>query len=250
MKKLFSICSFLCLSLAACAAEPLDETRAPDEETFDEIDSELHNGNVTFVRPEVGVLITAQNKLACTGTLVAPNVVLTAGHCTGPSALFLMKKSATEKFIAYTVIQKMNWGPAPGEQDFGLLRLNKNVPATYAKPAVLSKVPFVKDAKGNVFGYGMLRCDQGGAVAPDFNKRVKPITIAVASNTQLVPFGQYSMCPGDSGGPLFINGQLAAVISGGNQPVPVGGVVKEIWADVADDYAAIKAQVDKWDAMM
>src|SRR5688572_16792114 len=60
--------------VSACSShdgEPTEE--APASSTRDE----LRSGTVTWERPEVGFLH------GCTGTLVAPNVVVTAAHCYG-----------------------------------------------------------------------------------------------------------------------------------------------------------------------
>jgi V8-like Glu-specific endopeptidase len=250
--KSIALTAFVMMFVAACAGETGDSSPGLEhlDDDVDVIDTELRDGAVTYAHPEVGVLVDAKNALACTGTLVAPNVVLTAGHCVRRASKFLIRGSAKSSFVAFAVVEgEDRFGAAPGEADLGLLRLKDDVPAKWATPAKLSKFAFAKGRKGTVFGYGMLRCDKGGATPSDGQKRAKQIVLTSSSHKQIVAFAKYSTCPGDSGGPLFFGNEIAAVVSGGNQPVPVGANAIEIWADIADDRGPLGKKIRAWDAL-
>jgi secreted trypsin-like serine protease len=60
--------------VAACSAH--DSNEAPGSNT-----SDIQNGFVDNGDPAVGLLIGNGGNYFCTGTLIAPDVVLTAGHC-------------------------------------------------------------------------------------------------------------------------------------------------------------------------
>ena len=73
------IAGTLCLAalLGACADLPLEDVPA-DAPPVPDFVEKVRNGTLTQERPEVGSL-----SFGCTGTLVAPDLVVTASHCVG-----------------------------------------------------------------------------------------------------------------------------------------------------------------------
>jgi V8-like Glu-specific endopeptidase len=171
----------------------------------------------------------------CTGTLIKPSIVLTAGHCVDPKGTFQVKYGITtfdEAEKAFTVSgawRSPRYSAARfGVNDIGLLKLKQPIPGAITVPlasaANLAKAEKSKDFK--VFGWGE---NQNGEIATYL--RVANVTNQSAllkkvlgksfnSNTWLAA-GRYiskekiysGACRGDSGGPLVasLNGKLVQV---------------------------------------
>jgi hypothetical protein len=148
-------------------------------------------GSTTWERPEIGVVL---HRGMCTGTLVRPNVVLTAMHCgTGtpvdadvtasdPGYFFEIRKSDTEKH---------------------LLKLESDVPAEIAKPARIATLRPMLGSRVAVYGYGCTSRTPGedGRRPGGGTKRKKEYDWSLE-----LAFGfgdTQNVCPGDSGGPLL-----------------------------------------------
>jgi hypothetical protein len=171
----------------------------------------------------------------CTGTLIKPNTVLTAGHCVDPSGRFEVKYGITtfsEEGRSYPVSgawRSPRFSAARyGVNDIGLLKLKESIPGAQTVPlnskASVLKAESSKDFK--LFGWGV---DQNGENATYL--RLTTVSNQTASlkrilgksfnsNTwlaagRLIPKEKiYSGgCSGDSGGPLMarVNGKYVQV---------------------------------------
>jgi hypothetical protein len=200
-------------ALAGCVAN----TGEP-EEASGESSNAVVGASTTFERPEIGAV---RHGNLCTGTLIRPNVVITAMHCTGiardqdvataqPAFTFEIRRSATEvyryavdRLTTLTVASDLDGSNDWRSRDIALLRLTTDVPASVARPAsVATAWPRIGDRVA-MYGYG---CTDR---APDGSGR-QPGTGTKRSRAYNWSLGQaigwsstQASCPGDSGGPLL-----------------------------------------------
>lgn len=216
----------LALSSAACAA-PTDE-----DDGADSTEDAVIGGAETYERPEIGILWHGG---MCTGTLVRPNVVITAMHCgkgtpidedvsnADPGYVFEIRKSPTEKHRYKVVRAESIAQPADfdGSQkwrakDILLLKLESSVPPEVAKPANIATSTPEGASKIALYGYGCTSRTPGddGRRPGTGTKRSKDFWWTVwlsygweAMHTGTTPRNTFtvtrSVCPGDSGGPLL-----------------------------------------------
>ena len=210
----------------ACASEVDEDGGAESSEDA------VIGGAETWDRPEIGILWHGG---MCTGTLVRPNVVITAMQCgkgtpvdehvsnADPGYVFEIRKSATEKYRYKVVRAESVAQPADfdGSQkwrakDILLLKLESNVPAEIAKPANIATTTPQGGSKITLYGYGCTARTPGddGRRPGTGTKRSKDFswTVWLASGWTTMHNGSTpsntfsvtrSVCPGDSGGPLL-----------------------------------------------
>ena len=238
---------------------------SPDDDSDDGAESSedaVMAARETYERPEIGMV---WHRGLCTGTLVRPNVVLTAMHCgTGtpvdadvtasePAYAFEIRKSATESHKFKVVRAESIAQPADFQdgtqnwrnKDILMLKLEKNVPADVATPANIGTQKAKVGTRVAVYGYGCT-----SRVPGDNGRRPGAGTKRTKSYwwTALLDMGggTKNLCPGDSGGPLLdiernaVFGTTSGYIGG------VNGTDK--FGDVPAHSAYLNALADRWAA--
>lgn len=176
------------------------------------------------------VLLVGSRGSSCTGTAIAPNLVLTAAHCVLPGADYklvefdaarrptLRETAAIERHPQFS-LQSLLGHRATA--DVAILKLAAPVPATIS-PARLSAAPAPAKPGGSYIltGYGVsVRGDgrSGGRLrAADLTATGKPGTLQlrlVDAKTKGESAG-LSACTGDSGAPVFVQSQRGLAIVG------------------------------------
>jgi V8-like Glu-specific endopeptidase len=193
--------------------------------TFGQPDGNAH--------PNVGAMIVQEPDgflyLYCSGTLIAPDVFLTAAHCTAAAAAH----DAVAVFVTFDPVLDESATLYPGtyylnpnyghdrydENDVAVIILNEPIeditPAVLPPAGLLTDMKKAKELKGQQFvtvGYGTLRDDKtGGPHALDgYGERyyaeqtfqaLKPYWLQISMNPST---GSGGTCYGDSGGPHFL----------------------------------------------
>lgn len=143
---------------------------------------------------------------ACSGTLVAPEIVITAAHCpnstsgTNATVSFGEGFGGGERNVSATCYSSPGWTGQVGGTDFGYCRLSQPV----------TDVPIIPPAYGcdvsalapgrEVVIVGFGQSDNGGSGS----KREVTTTLQAISSQAVIGGGGKDACQGDSGGPVYI----------------------------------------------
>jgi Trypsin len=181
-------------------------------------DTRIIGGAPTLDFPDC-IAIGSEDRWCCTGTLVAPNVIVTAGHCVArgcSTRVFVgpdVNKTMEGEVIAVTSasVHPGYQPPQVNTNDVAVLILAKDVtgvpPRSIAPPGVVEVATSVV-----VVGYG--HTDIAGSTGYGIRRRVD---VPLVSNSELVgqdptiefvagrPFLERDSCSGDSGGPVYID---------------------------------------------
>jgi secreted trypsin-like serine protease len=231
------------MSLLACDGASTDSsTSSRSSITNGSVDGNAHPAVVLIVM-DVG----GQPAFRCSGTFIAPKVVLTAGHCAGEPGEFSGVRVFTESdvengnnnfpFAGPNTIEAAEWHAHPlftesafFRHDAGVIVLTKafKLPASqYGKLPAADQLEVLQPGSATTFtavGYGLQRINPAFVVAEKIRMNAEPHLIQIDTGFT----GDFSLllsnnastggtCFGDSGGPNYLGSSnvIAGVTSFG-----------------------------------
>ena len=260
-----SVFAVLCIGLSGCDKDPTssDSNGGPSFITYGELDGNAHPAVVLIIMDVAG-----SPAFRCSGTLIAPTVVLTAGHCTGEPGEFSGVRIFTESdvengnnnypFAGPNTVEASEWrahplftGNAFFLHDVGVIRLTKAVKLAanqYGRLPSVNQLDALKPSSATVFtavGYGLQRINPVFIEAEKIRMNAEPhllqINTAFTGDFSLLLSNNASTggtCFGDSGGPNYLGASsvIAAVTSFGinGNCAGTGGVFRLDRRDVLD----------------
>jgi hypothetical protein len=190
---------------------------------------QIINGVPTVAFPAVVFLDiwNAEGEFICSGTLVSPSTILTAGHCVAEvppisiSAVFLPDGETAIPYdvVAYALEPDYN----PPVADLAMLLLE--APVVGVTPVPLATRRSRPGTVGTIVGYGTdgrgnLGVKEMGTVRLSRCPKRPTLGLPAGALSWSVCWRrrswQQDTCQGDSGGPLLIGGSLAGVTSAGD----------------------------------
>lgn len=224
----FLVLAAVTMATTACVPEDAD----PDVQTFHTTSQQIQGGEIDRTHPGVvGLVMTSGYSVGtCSGSLIAPNLVLTAQHCVAeiaseyircgrtsfgdtrtPRGVFVTTQTyLTNDASDYYEVAEIHTGEKGDvcDNDIALLVLAQNVPDNIATPYVPRiDAPVVRGEKYTAIGYGHTGDGSGSGVRRSLEGRWVqcegescPYQAQVESKEFL---GSAGTCQGDSGGPAL-----------------------------------------------
>jgi len=175
------------------------------------------------------VFIVSTRGSYCTGTVLANNLIITAGHCVQPAANYAvtLRDGGSSRVVAISkIVLHPHYDPKQFETlkpspDMAILKIAEPLPARYKSAKIATDVALPR--VGDVFvlaGFGFA-VDGDETTLGKLRSVALPAIGTTGGIMVRLSSGKDSSvgaCTGDSGGPIFREGVLAGVIGWINTP--------------------------------
>lgn len=210
--------------LPACMAEMAEIETATDEAEI------LGGADVPVGKWQDAAAIRTNNNWFCTGTLIAPNVVLTAGHCNAdlPNNVLVGTSSLSRpsEGEVIPVEQRIEYSNSQRTADLLVLVLDRD---SKFEPRPIAtgwaRAEIRNGAMVEIVGFGAIDRD-GNQYTPALKEATTAITdfdcsASSGCKTSIKPAGELGAggmgidtCGGDSGGPLYLTTEFGTFLAG------------------------------------
>jgi secreted trypsin-like serine protease len=166
------------------------------------------------------VMVLGSRGSVCTGSVLSPTVVITAGHCVSGSGRYAVAYREGGSPVLQEVREVRRHPEFSGRQrvsiDMALVRLRTPLPPRFSPVALDDTAEDdTVGARKTIAGYGLAReGDEKSAgtlragqvsILPRFYPRYMRLGL---------PSGDFRICKGDSGGPVFAEGLVGMTLTG------------------------------------